>query len=206
MSSFWFRWLFAKGLKNTDIEKCTLRPLPKTVRADIQPSFIRGVGTTGYNFSCQCLKVWPDLIIITYILKKGCEQVSHFVMPCMDKSAFHARHCRINVESLATRTCRWEILRCLAIQAEHIVELTFVYLGRSSLTLMRMSLTNSRYSSSLPGHLSKVVLGSPSHGAVERWCYSVPVLSWQSFSLRSLSTVACSRVRCCFILPDIVQM
>ena len=32
-------------VKIPDIKKCTLLPLPKTTRADIQTSLIRGVGT-----------------------------------------------------------------------------------------------------------------------------------------------------------------
>ena len=35
-----------KRVKNPDIKKCTLPPLTKTTRADIQRSLIRGVGTT----------------------------------------------------------------------------------------------------------------------------------------------------------------
>ena len=34
-------------VKNPDIEKCTLPPLPKTERTDIQASFIKGEGTAG---------------------------------------------------------------------------------------------------------------------------------------------------------------
>ena len=69
-----------KRVKNPDIKKCTLPSLPKTARTDIQTSVIRGVGTADYNFSCQRLKVWLDLNIMTYVFEKGCEQVSHVVM------------------------------------------------------------------------------------------------------------------------------
>ena len=61
------------------------------------------------------MKVWLDLNIITYVLEKKCEQVSHVVTPPVDKSAFHTRHCMINIESLAARTCRWKVLRCPAV-------------------------------------------------------------------------------------------
>ena len=44
-----------------------------------------------------------------------------------DKSAFHTRHCMINVESLAARTGRWEELQFPGVpKAARIVEFPFV--------------------------------------------------------------------------------
>ena len=103
-----------KRVKNPDIKKWKLPLLSKTARANIQTSLIRESGTADYNF-CQRLKVWFDLNIMTYVLEKGCVQVLHIVMRPMDKSAFHIRHCMINIESLAARTCRWKVLRCPAV-------------------------------------------------------------------------------------------
>ena len=91
-------------VKNPDIEKCTLPPLPKTERTDIQASFIKAVAwhcwLKLFPWKSES-KVWLNLNIMAYVLENGCEQVSHFVMPPMDKSAFHTRHCMIDVESLA---------------------------------------------------------------------------------------------------------
>lgn len=102
----------------------------------------------------------------------------------MDKSAFHTIHCMINVESLAARRRRWEVLQCPAVpKAERIVD--FLFSGRSSLTLMVMLLTSSTHPSSFPGRLPSVVLGSSSRRAAVGWCYSIHLCYWQSLSLRS---------------------
>ena len=78
------------------------------------------------------VKVWrcgSTSKIMVYVHEKGCEQVSHVVMPPMDKSTFYTRHCMINVESLAARTSIWEVhvLQCPAVpKVERIVEFPFV--------------------------------------------------------------------------------
>ena len=118
--------------------------------------------------------MWLDLNIMTYVLERGCEQVSHVVIPLMDKSAFHTQHCMINIESLAARTCRWKVFRCPAVpKAERRIPFCS---GRSFLTLVAMLLTNSRHTSSVPAHLTSVVLGSYSHEAAVGRCYSA--LPW----------------------------
>ena len=43
-----------------------------------------------------------DLDIMAYILEQRCEEISHFVMPPLDKPHFHTRHCMIDVKSLVT--------------------------------------------------------------------------------------------------------
>ena len=60
-------------------------------------------------------KVWLNLNIMAYVLEKGCEQVSHFVMPPMDKSAFPypALHDRRGI-SYRPRTNWWGVLQCPA--------------------------------------------------------------------------------------------
>ena len=115
----------------------------------------------------------------------------HVVMPPMDKSTFYTRNCMINVESLAAKTYRWEVLQCPAVpKAERIVESPFVQVEVQSLTLMAMLLTSSRHPSSLPGRLPSVVQGSSSRWAAVGWCYSVLFWYWQSLSLTSM--LSCS--------------
>ena len=128
--------------------------------------------------------MWVNLQIMAFVHEKGCEQVSYVGMRPMDKSAFHTIHCMINVESLAARRRRWEVLQCPAVpKAERIVD--FLFSGRSSLTLMVMLLTSSTHPSSFPGRLPSVVLGSSSRRAAVGWCYSIHLCYWQSLSLRS---------------------
>ena len=56
----------------------------------------------------------------------------HVVMPPIDKSTFYTQNYMINVESLAAKTSRWEVLQCPAVpKAERIVEFPFVQVGSS---------------------------------------------------------------------------
>ena len=66
---------------------------------------------------------------MAYVLEEGCEEVSHVVMPPMDKSPLliYTRHCMINVESVAVRRYRWEVLHYPTLpKSERIVEFPFV--------------------------------------------------------------------------------
>ena len=133
VSSFWFRWLFSEGLKTLTSKnaRCLLFQKPcalisKRASSEELALLVKLLG-------CQGLKVWLDLNIMAYVLEKGCEQVVHFVMPPIDKSAYHTWHCMINIESLAARTCviinvatfQFKVLAIpqkIATKAERIVE------------------------------------------------------------------------------------